>query len=82
MQRVVVLDEYLVHAHPHAKLDPALEAPVAGGARAKLLGECLPLTTRPEHVEHAVENLARRSPGPTARWAQLVLRDHRFDQLP
>ena len=48
--------------------------------RRQVLGQCLPLATRREHVEDCVENLANIHLAPTA--AALGWRDHRLNQRP
>src|SRR5439155_18486373 len=73
---VIVLEEQPPHRLPDAVVDPALESPMHRGPRAELAGDGLPLATRPQHVEHGVENAPWRNPRPAARTLQLLAREN------
>src|SRR5436309_966943 len=74
--RIIVLEEQPPHRLPHAVVDPALESPMHCRSRAELPRDGLPLATRPQHVEHRVQNPPRGNPRPAARALQLLAREH------
>src|SRR5947199_7293360 len=56
--RVVVLQQQAPHRLPDPLLHPALEPPMDGRTGSVLARHGFPLTTRAEHVQHAVDDAA------------------------
>src|SRR2546428_7645574 len=79
LRRVIVLEEQTPHRLPDTAVDPALKAAMDRGAGAELAGHGLPLTPRPQHVEHAVEHPSGRNPRPTDRKSTRLNSSH--DQI-